>query len=1295
MPVAVMRGGVVDGATSGATQDFTIAGFTAAFGQPKAALFIVTARASSAGSTSPKNLGLGFTDGTNHRGISALSRDAQANSDTRSQAYDNTVLRFLLADGSGDDAICTFNSWITDGIRLNLSRAFDAAVRIQFILFGGADLSAIVGTITPNSTAGADVAVSCGFEPDALFCISDNGAFNETLDTGGLLNCFSLAINDQPGATVRSMSMRHTDNQANASPTMVFGDADLGHFHTGENTPLTILAGTAFSGSDPWTATGFNVKSLAHASGTTGPVLGFLALKFGGVPFSLDTYATPTATGNQAYTAPGFRVTSAIGFLSTITGTWGSLNEQSGSAAGAMGFCFLDEVQDASLTLYDEDNAATMNTSSRYDDEPLKIRDHTDATDQYVATVQSRDENGITFNFTTAPGTAMKFVLLTLGALVQFPVGLVDGAGSMTIEGTAAVTGPGAGTLAASGSETIGGTGAPAGASPPGALDGAGTETITGEGAPSGPSPAASGAGTETITGAGGSPTGPSPSAAGVGSETITGTGAGTFPHGAVAGAGPLPPKRRVTKHTLEVAGTSTAVPKRRATKHALEVAALERVAPVTPLALPAVLANQLLANWRGGAVTVATSWRTAIFSGFEPCAEERVGQWGRPARTMKVRFTGIGAEGDRPVSSRLLMNVLRHAQGRQPVPIYPDVSPLLGTASGTTIPCDTRWKRFAPGARVLVHKWTQGQTHPGPYELAEVEEVLPDRLITKAALGASYAKGAAFPVMDAELVAKSSGRFPGSQVGEFQLTFAEVPGPSALPSSCQAWPAMLGGPYLGHPVWMPPHNFADGMTLEVVREGNASEGGRASMFAPSGAVPRLVHGIDIRATSRERWWDFLRVFDGRQGMRKPLWLVPPEHVFGFVDVTGAHLHVDAVGNLADCQAFVRGVAVVMRDGSHWVRKVNSWTLIGDTFRAVLESAPPAFDQSKVAYVTVAHLVRFDSDELTEEWDTADDCSGSAKLIDLLEEEAVEVEHVQVFGPPKGPAGVAKSPPPVNVDGAYLWVESTKGLYTGEASGEPTKPVAPCQSDAWFPPQVDFWFDVRVQAPLLLAENEPFPPPFLKAKWFGPSFDGHKNPFLVNFKKWKVNKGRDIVEMCGTDAPYFVLQQETPTEKFWSDADGMTVFLVARFRESEEHWIIDRPGVFRWRHDRVEFYEDLGVVSAPLWFNHANLRTKQLRLVVLRWIPGADVRLWRAGKLLNSKTSNVATHLAGDDPGAETKVLQLEASISGPGNAVQHIGLNSFVDAFVIFKSALPNSEINLVAKHFVQLYKVKWKNLP
>ncbi len=755
--------------------------------------------------------------------------------------------------------------------------------------------------------------------------------------------------------------------------------------------------------------------------------------------------------------------------------------------------------------------------------------------------------------------------------------------------------------------------------------------------------------------------------------------------------------KRRVTKHAIELAGESPAIARPRVTRHTIEAAALAAPMPVTPLSLPAVLASQLLANWQGGGVSLETSWRTSLFSGFEPCAEERVAQWGRPARTMTVRFSGIGREGDRVVSARIVMNALRHAQGRQPVPIYCDVSPLTEEAGGTVVPCDTRWRRFAPGARVLVHSWTPGNTHPGPYELAEVLEVLPDHLKLKSALGESYAMGAAFPVMDAELVARSTGRFVGPRAADFRMTFAEIPGASALPPSAQTWPAALGRPYLGAPIWIPPHEFSGGMTLEIVREGNRSDAGRSSHFAASGAVPRLVHGIDLRATSRATFWDFLRIFDGRQGMRKALWLVPPEHLFEIIAVGASSIDIVPNGNLADVQSFVRGIGVVFRTGGGFVRKVNGWSLTGGgAWRAALESAPPAFSIEDVAFTNIAHLVRFDDDALKEEWDTSDDVATSAKLIDLLAEDPIEVEHIEVFGPPQGPKGVAKGPPPADVDNSliYLWLESTKNLYMGEATGQPTKPVKPCKADTPGNDEVDFWFDVRVQAGLLFSEGLPFPPPYLRAKWFGLSSDGERNPYLVNFKKWKPNKGRDIVEFCGTDAPHFVLQQESPTEKFWSDTEGLTIFFIGRFRQSEEHWIVDRPGVFRWRHDRVEFYESLGVVNAAIWFNHGDLRTKQLRMSVLRWIPGSDVRLWRAGKLVSSKTSNVATHLAGDDPGAETKIMQLEASVNTPGD-VGHVGVNSHADAFVIFKKALSNSEINTVAAYFKKTYPVKWKALP
>lgn len=1268
MPVALMRGAVIDGATGGATQDFTISGF----GTPKAALFIVTARASSAGSTAPKNLAVGFTDGTNHRGIGALSRDAQANSDTRSQAYDNTVLRFLLADGSDNDAILTFNSWITDGIRLNLSRAFDAACRIQVILFGGADLSAAVGTATPNATSGADVAVSVGFEPDLLFCISDNGAFNETIDTGAMLNCFALAVNDQPGATVRSMTMRHTDNQANASPTMVFGDTDLAVFHSGENTPLTILAGTALAGSDPFTATGFNIKSLAHASGTTGPTLGYLAIKLGGVPFSLDTYATPTTTGNQAYTAPGFRVKSAFGFLSVITGTWGSLNEQSGSQAGAMGFCFLDESQDASLTLYDEDNAATMNTSSRWDDAPLHIREHTDTTSQYTATVQSRDENGITFNFSVAPASAMRFVLLTIGELNVLPTMEGGGAGSETISGSGAPAMP---VLegAASGTETISGSGAPA--IPSSQAAGAGTETITGTGSPLLPSADGSGSGTETITGAGaaplpsvegagagsmsvagsGAPVLPSTSGAGTGTETISGSGAPALP--SMLGA-PLPP----FSIDLQVSAMRVLVLARPYTK------------AVTPIDLPEVFPAYLLPN-RDARVVVSTAWQTDVTSSADDSTEERRGLLDRPVRTVRYSLLGMS----RDDANKLFMfgnrRAIAHGQG----PLVPHHVTITGEASGDTIPGDFSMRPIFVGARVLIHAWDSKTRRPSRVAHHTIEAIEDGSIIVSPDLADPYPKGSrVMPLIDCDISLEMDATALTDEHVDVTVEVNEIGGPSCLPALVPDLADIFPIAPDGNPILDMEPDREGGVEHGITRQGEDINLGRGHMTVGDG--PRGAYRANLPfKLKRPQWWDLARFFDSRRGRLRPFWAMSLTQQLDVVEYGADYVDVMPSGSIEDAETFGVAVGFRTRSGLRVVRVVEEIidnTGTTGTWRIELDNRIDEIIGQDMRRVGWAHLVRWDSDDITEDWETDDFCTTTLPIVELVNEKRVDIPDIEKD------VEILEGIPSKDLD-LYAWFESNVNVWEGNSKLAPaTFRVSKANTDsAW---HADFWDDARLNAALLYPDGE-FPTPYL---YRGLSSDD-VGPFYVRFnKKKKIFKGKPVFEHSGAVGAKWKLANDGL--HFWSGA-GLTIMMVVSMKKGVNHTLVNRPGVLEWDSTQVRMWSTIGVDVPSEWLTLPAYQIVPTKTYVLRWVPGSDLRVIRGGKVIAHKTTGVVSALPTDP--IDTELFSMLATFDGKAGYGNY-KKQAFSIAFRIYRRAITAAEMNVIGNKWKKTWGAKWGNV-
>ena len=164
--------------TSTGTHDVTISGF----GTPKAAIFIYYRDTGTAGTANKQNVeqGYGFTDGTNDFAAYTDWLDGQANGwhqGKRSQSASHCV---ILDRTNANN--CTFNSWITDGVRLNVTNGSSlSGCHVDVVLFGGSDLSAAAGYYeTPGGVGNTRTISGLSFQPNLVFgtCAGINNANN-------------------------------------------------------------------------------------------------------------------------------------------------------------------------------------------------------------------------------------------------------------------------------------------------------------------------------------------------------------------------------------------------------------------------------------------------------------------------------------------------------------------------------------------------------------------------------------------------------------------------------------------------------------------------------------------------------------------------------------------------------------------------------------------------------------------------------------------------------------------------------------------------------------------------------------------------------------------------------------------------------------------------------------------------------------------------------------------------------------------------------------------------------------
>lgn len=445
-------------------------------------------------------------------------------------------------------------------------------------------------------------------------------------------------------------------------------------------------------------------------------------------------------------------------------------------------------------------------------------------------------------------------------------------------------------------------------------------------------------------------------------------------------------PDWRLSRLAVEVAGktdTASIKPDLRSTRLAVEVAARGEARPVVqPLPLPAELPPLFLHNWEQP-FTVSTSWQSAVTIADDLSLEMRWALVDRPTRTVDAFLVGLS-----PSESRALLSHAWATSGdRWPFPLYSDHTRIESVTSATELVCDTSFRRFFPGARVVAVSFDRHRPSAASYGV--IEEVEPG-LLRLASPGVSAVQGGRlYPLIDAE-VSLEPGEitYQGSRLAGMRVRATEAAGPSALPGLSR-----LSGPntYLGLPVLVAPIDWREPPSMAVLRPGESFNSGLAQVVYPRGLRPRMAFTLHLLGTRRAAIWPALQLFDGRRGRVRRLWAINPGTLLDVLSVTGDSVTVGVealFANLAAVQEHVRYLGIIYADGTADVRQIDS----------VVSSASstPGYDEDwqfhllgristtkAVVRVAFAHLARFEQDYVDEEWTTTSVCRVS---LDVIEE---------------------------------------------------------------------------------------------------------------------------------------------------------------------------------------------------------------------------------------------------------------------------------------------------------------------
>lgn len=383
------------------TQDVTVSGF----GTPKAAIFILTRATSDDHYAGHFATSIGWTDGTNQNVNSVYSSNNQTKTESsRSQRADR-VLTVPDTAGAAEAYGFGFNSWITDGVRLDIDTQTTTAFLCTCILINGADVSNVhVGSHDDLGTGTSAVDINTvGFEPDLVMVTQ---TFNPTAlpdENPHALISFGVGINDGSD-TQRCLSISSKDNVTSASvvTASVHNDSIIAQAWDG------ALAWKGVIGS--YDSSGFSITPSASANSTI-PL--YLCLKFTNSPdLSLFDMTIPTS-GNYAETTPGFEP--VFGLMGITQGpTARNTVAASGTELGGMSIAAFNSTDINTITATEDDNVSTTYSRNTNSDSFRVI-----GVGSEVVTAEGTyafDSDGWDFTLTTNPSAAMLGWGLAIGA---------------------------------------------------------------------------------------------------------------------------------------------------------------------------------------------------------------------------------------------------------------------------------------------------------------------------------------------------------------------------------------------------------------------------------------------------------------------------------------------------------------------------------------------------------------------------------------------------------------------------------------------------------------------------------------------------------------------------------------------------------------------------------------------------------------------------------------------------------------------------------------------------------------
>lgn len=350
---------------------------------------------------------IGMSDGTLSRAMSTTANDSFATDDATKGYYDGVVGQ-TVPGSQTEEGLCTHNSFIAGGQRVNDVNGFFNAALCSHMFFSGCNFT--TKEVTLNATVDTVVNVDPGHAWDVVLVTQcqETVLGDEDADNNGSFG-FMVKADDAQGCIVTGT------NNGDASP----GGPSLRISTTYAGMVVTPGTGAIVFGIDVEEGSGTSCDIYPRIAGGQSVLV---ALTFIGFTDSsaakIVSWDTPTATGNNAVTGAGGE---PIALIHLISRAAAYDTAEADAEAGTMGVSFITPDSQFCASATNEyatgGNSVCSNLSVDQSVRVLRDDKNTAATNSYGSDYVSMDSDGWTENWTEVEdGGAGKCITLAFTA---------------------------------------------------------------------------------------------------------------------------------------------------------------------------------------------------------------------------------------------------------------------------------------------------------------------------------------------------------------------------------------------------------------------------------------------------------------------------------------------------------------------------------------------------------------------------------------------------------------------------------------------------------------------------------------------------------------------------------------------------------------------------------------------------------------------------------------------------------------------------------------------------------------